>query len=65
MDEVTFWREFFRSQGGQWSDEYRDRIDPHLLMQDHLATMLSQVNRSPVDVLENRTARTLAGDTRK
>lgn len=51
-DEVTFWREFFRSQGGQWSDEYRDRIDLHLPMQDHLATILSHVNRNPVDVLD-------------
>lgn len=39
--EIAFWRGWIESRGGEWPEEYRDRTDPELPLQPHVAKWLT------------------------
>lgn len=44
--EIAFWRGWIGSKGGEWPEEYRDRTNPELPLQPHVAEWL---DRQPVE----------------
>lgn len=51
-EEVEFWRDWFRTCGLQWPDEYRRRLDPLLPLQDHIARYINVPQGSVVRILD-------------
>jgi SAM-dependent methyltransferase len=42
-DEMTFWRDWFRTKGSSWPDDYRFRLDPDSLIQDVITDHLDGI----------------------
>jgi SAM-dependent methyltransferase len=42
-DEIAFWRECLRTQGGKWPDNHRFRLDPESLIQEHITKHLTGI----------------------
>lgn len=50
--EVCFWDRWFASQGGEWPDDYKRRLDPNLPLNPSYAALLDQFPNDPVRVLD-------------
>jgi SAM-dependent methyltransferase len=42
-DEMAFWREWMRTQGSRWPDDYRFRLDPESVIQKDITQHLSAI----------------------
>jgi SAM-dependent methyltransferase len=51
-EELQFWRDWFRTGGLEWPWEYRDRLDPDLPIQPHVATYLDRLPVEQVRILD-------------
>lgn len=50
--EVAFWDEWFATRGGQWSDDYRNRLDPERPLQPQLRTLVPVPPGGTVRILD-------------
>jgi SAM-dependent methyltransferase len=50
--EVEFWDRWFRSQGAEWPEDYKKRLDPALPVSPAYVEMLDQIPCNPVRVLD-------------
>lgn len=48
--EIRFWDKCVRTNGLIWPDEYRQRLDPHLSLQNHIISLLPQ--KEKIDILD-------------
>ncbi len=51
-DEIAFWDKWFETEGLQWPENYRDRLNPDLPLQPHLIEHLQRVSDPEVSILE-------------
>ncbi|WP_287340461.1 class I SAM-dependent methyltransferase, partial [Mesorhizobium sp.] len=51
-DEVLFWRHWFSTQGSFWPEDYKERLDPNLPIQDHVGRYVDRLTTNPVSILD-------------
>ena len=51
-DEVLFWRHWFSTQGSFWPEDYKERLDPNLPIQDHVGRYVDRLTTNPVYILD-------------
>lgn len=51
-DESAFWQTWFETKGGQWPDDYAERVDPSLPFQAELRQLIDAPEGSTVRVLD-------------
>jgi len=52
QQEIQFWRDWFVSGGLQWPEDFRQRFEPGLPIQRHIATYIDQLNTPCVQILD-------------
>jgi SAM-dependent methyltransferase len=52
LSEVYFWRRWIESEGLQWQEEYRRRLDPGRPLLPHVAAYVSRLAVEPVRILD-------------
>ncbi len=51
-DELAFWQSYFQTKGGQWPDDYAERVNPALPFQLQLRQLIDAPEGSMVRVLD-------------
>jgi SAM-dependent methyltransferase len=51
-DEIAFWRNYLRTGGARWPEDYRNRMDPGFPIQGHLAPIVAAAPGDEVAILD-------------
>jgi SAM-dependent methyltransferase len=51
-DELEFWEDYLKTRGGEWPEDFVDRMDPELPLQQQLTRHLSHVQEQDVLILD-------------
>jgi SAM-dependent methyltransferase len=51
-EELQFWDAWFATRGLEWPDDFSERFDPALSLQDHVARFVDRVPADPVTILD-------------
>lgn len=52
QEEVEFWKSWFATGGLHWQQDFHNRFDPDMPIQDHVATYIDRLNTSCVHILD-------------
>jgi SAM-dependent methyltransferase len=50
--EVTFWRNWLKTQGASWPQDFINRFDVNMPIQNYLVPYIDEVNSDPVRILD-------------
>jgi SAM-dependent methyltransferase len=50
--ETAFWKDWIETRGGQWPQDFIDRLDPNRLMNADHAEVIKSIKRKKIDILD-------------
>lgn len=51
-DEIAFWDRWLRTGGGEWSEDYRRRLDPELPLSEYHRSLIDHLNAKSIRILD-------------